>query len=278
MELSSQTKQTMYDNAQLTSRIFELFFKNTPIIHFDYEIFEFNTSTQIIFGNNPDYVIRYLRKELYPTYQEMKLFLKTGIKYTFIGPSLTLPMGVSSLNPQKYIENINTFENMSRMYLAEYVEAENYLKLIGIGTKSSENSVQILVNFIEYLNSFITYFELEMHDKISEYKTENNSIYLPKLMDEVISVEDETIRNIKPPFPRMKKYTVMIDNRKIALTKREAQCLAMNYQNFSSKEISKELNISSRTVEQHIYNIKNKLGPAPKHLLRDAAIKITRLL
>ena len=48
------------------------------------------------------------------------------------------------------------------------------------------------------------------------------------------------------------------------LTQREAECLSMNYQNYSAKEISVELNLSTKTVQQHLYNIKNKTGVVSK--------------
>jgi DNA-binding CsgD family transcriptional regulator len=58
----------------------------------------------------------------------------------------------------------------------------------------------------------------------------------------------------------IKKYPIIAQNREVFLSRRENQCL--NYLSFgkTAKEIGKELNISNRSVELYLKNIKNKLS------------------
>ena len=53
------------------------------------------------------------------------------------------------------------------------------------------------------------------------------------------------------------------------ISKREAQCLYYMSQGKSVKQISKILNISNRTVESHISNIKVKTGINSKNIILD---------
>lgn len=52
-----------------------------------------------------------------------------------------------------------------------------------------------------------------------------------------------------------------------ALTKREKECLDLTLNNFTAKEIAKELGLSHRTVEEYLSNLKRKFKVASKHEL-----------
>ena len=58
--------------------------------------------------------------------------------------------------------------------------------------------------------------------------------------------------------------TNMVD-RPYNLSKREMQCLVLLAQNYSNKEISKQLDITERTVNFHAQNINKKLGTKNKY-------------
>lgn len=48
------------------------------------------------------------------------------------------------------------------------------------------------------------------------------------------------------------------------LTKREEQCLSYYIQGYTAKEIASFFNLSIRTVENYIYNVKQKLNVSTK--------------
>lgn len=50
----------------------------------------------------------------------------------------------------------------------------------------------------------------------------------------------------------------------IALSKRELECLRLTVKGYTAKKIARELNISHRTVEEYIFNIRTKVGASSK--------------
>ncbi|MCH9644404.1 MAG: helix-turn-helix transcriptional regulator [Gammaproteobacteria bacterium] len=55
-------------------------------------------------------------------------------------------------------------------------------------------------------------------------------------------------------------YLNQQDTTAMQLTHREKQCIKYLLKGFTMKEVGRMMNISHRTVESHIANMKNKLG------------------
>lgn len=68
--------------------------------------------------------------------------------------------------------------------------------------------------------------------------------------------------------------SIEIQNQVIAITRREAECLDLFSKGKTSKEIARSLNISPRTVEQYVTNLKNKSGINSKSNLIDIFRKV----
>lgn len=68
--------------------------------------------------------------------------------------------------------------------------------------------------------------------------------------------------NLTPVSPKINDesiFNVQVDNRKIQLTKREAECLYYFFKGLSSKKIAQVLDISHRTVELYFDRIRQKV-------------------
>ena len=59
---------------------------------------------------------------------------------------------------------------------------------------------------------------------------------------------------------RSNRYELDLDGNQINLSKREAECALYLIKGLKSKEISKEMSITPKTVDNYIENIKDKLG------------------
>ncbi|ODN42913.1 LuxR C-terminal-related transcriptional regulator [Piscirickettsia litoralis] len=86
---------------------------------------------------------------------------------------------------------------------------------------------------------------------------------------EKIKSEDLTIESAtKKKFIQSLKVATDNLDKKIVLTSREIECLYLYISGLTAKEIAKEFEISYRTVETHLLNIKNKYGISTKSQLK----------
>jgi len=89
----------------------------------------------------------------------------------------------------------------------------------------------------------------------------------------LIQVVSHTLQ-IKDLNAQWHRDTRLFDYGSISFTLREAQCLHFLLKNCSAEQASKDLRISSKTVEFHIANIKKKLGCSKKSQVVNKAIDI----
>jgi DNA-binding CsgD family transcriptional regulator len=69
-------------------------------------------------------------------------------------------------------------------------------------------------------------------------------------------------------------YTIGGCYNNYSLNKRESQCLFFTMQGMSAKLIAKKLNLSTKTVEYYLHQIKNKFNCANKSTLIETAIEL----
>lgn len=63
---------------------------------------------------------------------------------------------------------------------------------------------------------------------------------------------------------RITRYQITPGYDELGLTQRESECLFLLLRSYSASQIAKRLNLSKRTVESYIDNLKNRLGCANK--------------
>ena len=118
----------------------------------------------------------------------------------------------------------------------------------------------------DILKKFIEQFKIVFADVIA--KAENcKAKYKNGFISDLPDYQDNDIANIQSFLSAIgaSSLSLNIDGRKIQLTRREMQCLELIDEGYTSKIIGKKLLISPKTIETHIYNIKQKTGINYKH-------------
>lgn len=106
------------------------------------------------------------------------------------------------------------------------------------------------LNELPLLIQFITYFQQESQELI--YHAKDNEILLPAhMLPKVWTSPRKSSTQETELFPIKKRLT---------LTKRESECANYFCKGYTTKEIAILLNISPRTIETHLDNIKIKLN------------------
>jgi LuxR family quorum-sensing system transcriptional regulator SolR len=129
------------------------------------------------------------------------------------------------------------------------------------GAKPHEHFMNnFYINNMELLHQFTLYFKEKARKLITKSSAYHNRILLPKeLMESSASnPEFNKIRNYSHQKPLILD-SVTIDKQGTKLSKREIECAILLTKNQTAKQIAQTLDISFRTVEVHIQNIKYKM-------------------
>lgn len=160
------------------------------------------------------------------------------------------------------------FEKLSIKSCFNIIEKNNnFYERFSFISKLNRKQGNFYFNEANLLENFILYFKEHGADLIKDSE-KNSFIWLnnyPKYCDTVkklentLTKEETYITDLKNSF-KLKKYPLIRSNTKVYLTQRELNCLHQLGQGFSCKEIGKVLQLSHRTIESHLQNIKDKLG------------------
>lgn len=125
------------------------------------------------------------------------------------------------------------------------------------------NNVKIFHRFILYLREKApSLFEIKDNDQLAIFKKN------PDLSFQSSLSHKEEVNNFLSSLPS-NGYSLSINNNIIKLSPREVECIFHFSQGKTAKEIAKILNISHRTVEDYIKNVKLKTGQSSKSALAD---------
>lgn len=250
-------------------RICHPLFRSTPIKYFDY-IRYYDNGDAVGFSMSPDFSVKTLCESLLPTYAEFNLFSLFGQKACFLSTSSSLPPGVGDVNQEKYEKNI-AYGIDHKVYHRLYLVArrDNYYLTTGFGVNFDNKSIlNFYLNALPYLQKFLAYFEFHGEEKI-EHQYRKNTLFLPNYHEKLIYQDEEISFPVLNPndlnfnigFSESRAKGLAI------ITSREKACLELVAQGYTMKNAAKRLEISHRTVEQHLRNIKDKLGLSTKNQL-----------
>ncbi len=131
------------------------------------------------------------------------------------------------------------------------------------------------VGNIDLLQNFIHYFNDEARPLIKE--AENHRIYLPSKQD----INHDRVNNIMLPEKtrqeflnktKAKRYFLLNESDSLYLTEKQASCAKLYTKGYTSKHIATLMDVSHRTVESCLLDIKNKLQDALGHSFSKAEI------
>ncbi|MCT4635005.1 MAG: helix-turn-helix transcriptional regulator [Rickettsiales bacterium] len=143
---------------------------------------------------------------------------------------------------------------------------ENFVFTGDLDNKIMQN---YCINNLELVDSFIGYFIEKAHEFIYNIDKRNMAFFN---YSNTIKTSPSTTPKISSIFD-IKKIPLYINNNKIYLTKRQALCISFIADGHSVKNASSILNISYRTIEKHIDNIRSKAD----NMYRDKLIDLVNL-
>ena len=152
----------------------------------------------------------------------------------------------------------------------------NHRDFYFIGTDSSNYKiVSLYLSHLDLIYRFIDYFKETAKNLIVE--SHKNKLILPDYTQTEVdefNFSDETIaafnESISLPFPHV------IDG--VQLTKRQADCLFYLAKGMASKQIAQQLQLSPKTIEHYLTNVKTKLGCHNRAELIAKGLKLVNVL
>ncbi len=134
----------------------------------------------------------------------------------------------------------------------EYIEAWSFG-----GTPEDTRLPNFIVNNMDVLQRFMAYFRTAAKDLIDNSKTIDVQFAnaITPAFDSDLKALDEFMKLIST-----NKYLITKGSNEFYLTIREMECLLLRNQGLTAKESARKLNVSYRTVETYLNNIKIKSG------------------
>lgn len=138
----------------------------------------------------------------------------------------------------------------------------NYIEFFQFGSSPDNSSIiEFYLNNLDILKLFILYFKDKANDLLKLCAA--NRIMMPKFLDtnkaNIATPAAKEIRNKFLKAIQHNRYFIDKNQTDVYLTRRELECLHMIANGYTAKETGKLLNISPRTVEDYVANIKLKL-------------------
>ncbi|MDQ2994893.1 MAG: LuxR C-terminal-related transcriptional regulator [Pseudomonadota bacterium] len=254
-----QVQRTTGKSFDQVNRIAYPLFKNTPLSYFCYER-TYDSGEFLCLSTGPDLAVRIIMEDLFPTLAELNLFNTFGMRTTFLSHHMPLPPGAGETNPEKYHKLISCAadENLYHSLFIVDRQSDHY-RICGFGVNGNLHSVfNFYLNIMGVLENFIKYFERHA-DELIESNCQNNLLILPNYHNELVLLDPATDLpinfagldfTIDPPS----KYITASQR----MTQRERDCLELTAQGHTMKTAARKLQISPRTVEQHLRNLKER--------------------
>lgn len=246
--------------ADEVNRICHPLFKNTPLTYFDYARF-YDSGEMLYLGTSPEFLTTAFVRDLMPTKEELFLFDRSGLKATFLSHYMPLPPGASEVTAGKYDEIITCAADCNIFHRLYFIERESdYYRCCGFGVNSKVGAVfNFYINYMANLQKFIKHFESKT-EYLMTHPDQSQQIILPDYHKKILE-------NYQAVNSNRDKIILDFSCENTQLTIREKECLGLIAQGYTMKNAALKLGISHRTVEQHLRNIKDKLGISTKNQL-----------
>lgn len=245
-------------------------FKNTPINYFDYGRY-YDTGEAMVISSSVDFFVNGFEKMLFPSLEEYNLMYASGLKTVFLSHAMPLPLppGVDSYTFDKYSEILDLAGTLNVLHRIYFIErCSDHYRVAGFGSDKCDISIiNYFINSMPSLINFIHHFERSGEDLI-EFLIGSHRIIIPNYLESRLQIEGLILPAQLPFNFAHKEPSASVDQIQL-VTAREKDCLNLIAQGYTMKSIAQKLNISHRTVETHLRNIKDKYGLNTKNQLID---------
>ncbi len=241
-----------------TEKICYQLFKNSQIKYFVYNrIYDSGEIKSLT--TNVDFVAKILINHWAPSREELKILCSLGMNISFLSTYLPLPMG-DKVAAEKFEQLISLgIEHSIYNSIVMVDRIEDYYRVCSFGTKGNKNTAfNYFLNCLNILKRFIGYFE-ETGEHLISYYSDGPKIIMPHYADR-LTLSDEDRKQLNSVDDWFFAMPSIANPRFSVVTEREKECLALLSQGYTMKRAALKLNISHRTVEQHLRNIKDKLN------------------
>lgn len=255
------------DHYDDVNRICLPLFKKTPVNFFVYERF-YDQGEAIFLSSTPDVLIKWAVDELHPTRAELDMYSSYGLKTAYFSHDMPLPLG-SEVAAEKYEKVVTVAADCKLFHILFFVNrVSNYYRVCGFGIeKSSKPILNFYINALPVLETFVNYFERRADDLLDS--SDDGLIYLPTYHAPLIVNENFDGFTEFNETEKLFNAEYVDEFSDIRLTIREKESLSLIAQGYTMKSVAMRLKISHRTVEQHLRNIKDKIGLNTKNQLLD---------
>lgn len=127
---------------------------------------------------------------------------------------------------------------------------------------NTNDYIHYLINNIHFFNNFIYYYKISAKDLIKEAKQPKNHIILPYSSNLKGSQHSlKTVKNIVCELDKNRVQLIHKNTKKlIKLSVQQSKCFNLIIEGYSIKEIARRLELSPRTTENYITNIRKILN------------------
>lgn len=268
ISLSQDLSKIISINYDEICRICQPLFQNSPVDYFEYVRF-YDSGEMLLLGTHPEGMIKAFANNLFPSQEELDSFQTYGVKVACLSHEMELPAGVSVLNSERYQNNITNAADHHIYHRIYFIERKDtYYKIYGYGvSKSSKSILNYYLNSLSFLEKFVKHFEWHAQGLI-EADVKKNIIVIPNYHQKISLVNCEIPSVLNDSELEFKQNgTGTIAQHYDRITSREKECLSLVAQGYTMKNAARKLQISPRTVEQHLRNIKEKYGLNTKNQL-----------
>ncbi len=132
--------------------------------------------------------------------------------------------------------------------------------------KEHNNPMNFFLNNMGLLERYIAYFDATAKDITQIDNSQKLAVFDQNFQFHQKAEADKSVRNAIEFLKqtRLNNLNIEVNNKSFCITRREGQCLYFLLQNYTAKEIALQLDISPRTVEIFIQNVKKKFGKFSK--------------
>lgn len=245
-------------------------FKNTPIKYFGYYRYH-DSGLMSAYVSNPVLTVDLMQEDLMPNFEDINAFQRSGVGSTFLSHNIAPPAGISNINFEKFMEIVcRAADHGSYNALVIMDRFETYFRYCIFAVATSNQSVfNFYINYFSKLKAFIKYFERNCAELFLA-ENSNTRIILPNynIVHKKEELNEAATQGVSFEFLNAPAAAGSLRNSLV--TSREKDCLSLIARGYTMKNAAKKLNISHRTVEQHLRNIKEKLNLNTKNELVEA--------
>lgn len=180
-----------------------------------------------------------------------------------------------------FIQEMYDMQNLFNVYHSLFLfELQNdYLDMFIYSSRlNSYGVINFYNNYFDILEKFSSYFRSQASKLIK--KSNQHKIILPEKMrpDYIFSNDNNKMLVKKQEIEKnlaVKRYVLSSPKyENVHITRREGEILTYLTKGYTAKELAKLINISEKTIDAHLSNIKNRLGLTRKRELFEVALEI----